>query len=66
MERHASTESPVAQSIDAATLELLSAWREQDATDDPDAIREAQRQLDEFKLLMNESRTLAEEPPLFP
>jgi hypothetical protein len=48
------------------TLELLEAWRLQDATDDLDQLRAAERELTEFKKAMNESRTLAGEPLLYP
>jgi hypothetical protein len=53
-------------SVDTATLELLEAWRRQDATDDVEQLRAAERELTEFKKAMNESRTLAGEPPLYP
>jgi hypothetical protein len=47
-------------------LDLLAAWREQDATTDPEKIREAEEELADFKKAMNESRKTAGEPPLFP
>jgi hypothetical protein len=53
-------------SVDTATLELLEAWRLQDATDDPEQLRAAERDLTEFKKAMNQSRTLAGEPLLYP
>ena len=53
-------------SVDIATLELLEAWRLQDATDDLEQLRAAERELTEFKKAMNESRTLAGEPLLYP
>ncbi len=53
-------------SIDTATLELLARWRSQDATTDPEQIRAAEQELTEFKRAMNESRTVAGEPVLFP
>ena len=53
-------------SADTATLELLEAWRLQDATDDLEQLRAAERELSEFKKAMNESRTLAGEPLLYP
>ena len=53
-------------SVDTATLDLLEAWRLQDATDDPEQLRAAQQELAEFKNAMNENRTIAGEPPLYP
>ena len=53
-------------SIDTATLELLAAWRTQDATTDPEQIRAAEQELADFKKAMNENRTVAGEPVLFP
>jgi hypothetical protein len=52
--------------IDTATLELLARWRVQDATTDPEQIRAAEQELAEFKKALNESRTVAGEPVLFP
>ena len=57
---------PFSGSIDTATLELLANWRRQDATDDPEEIRAAERDLAEFKGAMNRGRTLAGEPLLYP
>ena len=42
--------------IDPETLELLEAWAREDATDDPEKLKDAQRELDEFKKAMNENR----------
>ena len=52
--------------IDTATLDLLKAWRLQDATDSPEEIRAAESELAEFKRAMNETRASAGEPILFP
>jgi hypothetical protein len=52
--------------IDAATFELLAAWRLADATDDPEEIRAAEQELDEFKRTMNKNRTRAGEPLVYP
>ena len=52
--------------IDTVTLELLAQWRREDATEDPEKIREAEQELAEFKLTMNENRALSGELPLFP
>jgi hypothetical protein len=53
-------------SIDTATLELLARWRQQDATADPEQVRAAERELAEFKKAMNDNRTIAGEPILYP
>jgi len=53
-------------SVDTATLELLAAWRAQDATTDPEQLRAAEQEVSEFKKAMNENRVLAGEPKLFP
>ena len=52
--------------VDSATLELLSSWRRQDATDKPQEIRAAERELAAFKKAMNENRALAGQPLVFP
>jgi hypothetical protein len=51
--------------VDTATLELLSAWRRQDATNDPDQIRAAEQELAEFKKAMDENRVAAGERKLY-
>ena len=52
--------------IDTATLELLAKWRSEDATADPEQLRTAERELAEFKKAMNENRTIAGEPVIYP
>jgi hypothetical protein len=52
--------------MDTATLELLAKWRQDDATQSPEEILAAERDLQEFKQAMNESRAKSGEPPLFP
>jgi hypothetical protein len=52
--------------VDTATLELLASWRRQDATDNPEDIRQAERELADFKRAMNEGRAIAGETPLYP
>jgi hypothetical protein len=65
--RHASTaQASGDDKVDRATLELLAAWRAEDATTDPEEIRAAADELAEFKRSMNESRVSAGEPPLYP
>ena len=52
--------------VDAATLELLAAWKTEDATSDPEKLREADEEIATFKKTMNESRAAAGARPLFP
>lgn len=52
--------------IDSATLELLAQWKQEDATQNPEEVRAAERELAEFKKAMNESRAHSGEPVLFP
>ena len=52
--------------IDTETLELLEAWAREDATDDPEKLRAAQKELDEFKKAMNENRAACGERILYP
>jgi len=59
-------QSPNGDQIDWATVELLQNWRRQDATENPEEIRAAERELAEFKKAMNESRTLAGQPVVYP
>jgi hypothetical protein len=40
----------------AASIALLQSWLEEDATDDPAEIRNAQQELDEFKRAINAER----------
>jgi hypothetical protein len=40
----------------AASIVLLQSWLEEDATDDPDEIRQAQQELDDFKRAINAER----------
>jgi len=58
---------PVLQdSIDTETLNLLASWRLQDATEDQEEIRAAERELTQFKKAMNDARTIVGEPHLYP
>lgn len=52
--------------VDTETLALLEAWAVEDATDDPEKLRAAQKELDEFKRAMNENRAATGERILFP
>ena len=45
----------MAGAIDTETLEILEAWSRKDATDDPEKLKAAQKELDEFKKAMDGS-----------
>jgi len=53
-------------SIDSVTLELLARWRVEDAAKNPEDVQAAEKELEEFKKAMNESRTGSGEPLLYP
>ena len=53
-------------SINTATLELLAAWTAEDATSDPEKMREADIEIAEFKNAMNENRAAVGARLLFP
>ena len=55
-----------AQEIDFATIALLEKWMAEDATDDPEEIRQAEEELAAFKEAMNRNRSESGELPLFP
>jgi hypothetical protein len=57
---------PPGSAIDTATLELLAAWRAEDATTDPDKLRQADEEVAEFKKAMNENRAATGARLLFP
>ena len=52
--------------IDTATLDLLARWRVADATDSPEQIRAAEREVAEFKSAINQSRVAAGDPVVYP
>ncbi len=52
--------------VDTETLALLEAWTREDATDDPERLRVARKELDEFKRAMNENRAATGERILYP
>ena len=52
--------------VDTETLALLEGWAREDATDDPEKLRMAQKELDEFKRAMNENRAATGERILYP
>jgi len=49
-----------------AAMELLRSWSQEDATDDPEAIRAAEEEWEALKQALNENRRLAGERLLFP
>jgi hypothetical protein len=53
-------------SVDTATLDLLAAWKAEDATTDPEKIRAADKEVDDFMKAMNENRAATGERLLFP
>jgi hypothetical protein len=56
----------VAQSVDTATLELLSIWQQEDATTDPVQLRAAEEELAAFRNAVNGARTASGEPLVYP
>ena len=48
----------------AATIALLEKWAREDATDDPTAMAQAERELSEFKAALNANRP--PDRPVFP
>ena len=48
-----------------ATLELLAAWKAEDATSEPEKLREADKEIAEFKTAMNENRAATSACPPF-
>ena len=53
-------------SVDTATLELLAAWKAEDATTDLEKLREADEEITEFKKSMNANRAATGARLLFP
>ncbi len=51
---------------DAPTVALLQSWLEEDATDDPEEVRKAQEELDEFKQGINAERDKAGSRRVYP
>jgi hypothetical protein len=49
-----------------ATRDLLRTWREEDATDDPQAVGRVEEELADFKQAMNATRGAAGARPLYP
>jgi hypothetical protein len=57
---------PAMDFVDAATLELLASWKTEDATIDPEKLREADEEIAEFKRSMNRNRAEVGARALFP
>lgn len=57
---------PSADPENAASIALLQSWLQEDATDDPNDIREAEEELKEFKQNINAARARAGARLLFP
>jgi hypothetical protein len=57
---------PVIDAENAAAIALLQSWREQDATNDPEEIRQAEEELAEFKRNMNANRAATGERSVYP
>src|SRR5579863_1920701 len=51
---------------ETATMALMKVWLEEDATDDPEEIRQAEEELREFKRNMNQPRKEAGARLLYP
>lgn len=50
----------------ASSIALLRSWLTEEATDDPDEIRQAQEELDEFKRNINANRAATGERLIYP
>lgn len=60
------TSSTPPQSVDTATLELLSIWQQEDSTTDPAQLKAAEEELATFMKAINEARTESSEPLVYP
>ena len=54
------------QSVDTATLDLLSIWQQEDATADPAQLKAAEEELAVFMKAVNEARASSGEPLVYP
>ena len=59
-------EEHIPQVPGAATLALLAKWAKEDATDDPEELRRAEEELEEFKRSLNANRAATGERLPFP
>ena len=60
------THLPPVRDDNAASMALLRSWLAEDATDDPDAIQQAEAELEAFKQAMNAERERAGARRLYP
>ena len=60
------TSTPVIDSENAAAIAQLQAWRKEEATHDPEEIRQAEVELNELMHNLNRNRIESGERPLFP
>lgn len=58
--------APVPDAENLAAIALLRSWLEEDATDDPEEIRKAEQELEEFRHNMNANRAAAGERLVYP
>jgi hypothetical protein len=59
-------DEPLPDPENAASIALLKAWLEEDATEDPQELRQAEAELEEFKRNMNQPRKAAGARLLYP
>ncbi len=57
---------PVAHDENAASIALLQSWLEEEATDDPDELRQAQSEVEAFQLAINAERDRAGARRVYP
>ena len=57
---------PAGGSSDTGTLELLNRWKTEDATTEPEELRQADEEVAEFKKAMNENRAATGALLVFP
>ncbi|HLK58777.1 MAG TPA: hypothetical protein VKU00_19550 [Chthonomonadaceae bacterium] len=60
-----STKPPAPDAENQALIDLLRAWREEDATDDPNELERRDAELAEFKANLNANRAQSGEEPVF-
>ena len=61
-----STVEPIIDAKNAAAIAMLQSWLEEDATDDPEQIRQAEIDLEELKRNLNANRAATGERLVFP
>jgi hypothetical protein len=59
-------DAPVVDAENAAAIAMLNRWRRENATDDPEVIRQATEEYEELKRNLNANRAAAGETPVFP